>query len=164
MTEDKLAEYARENDTLKEILCNGFGWGFLDVEDLGDRLRGYLLMDDENHAGDLADKIEEIDGKPLEVNSWFWAVMELWFFAICDAVEKHVDDNFSEEEAKEIKAKLEKLKDDFSPFINCLDTHFNNCFDELDYFPGNDEPRDEYRERIIEKAVKLLQDRQEEAA
>ena len=114
--------------------------GSLDIERLEDWC---------NRAAKLGITIEEasdfIDGigfDKAEVNAWFYAFISLMF-------ERLIEDIIAMFDSKKIKRACEKLKDKFSPYINYLDSWFNNSFDEIDW--------DMDKDNIICQAVKLIE-------
>jgi len=97
------------------------------------------------------DEIENIGFDKIDTNVYFYVVIDKLFSHICNQIEETISEMFdmdSFEEEKEIQEKLEKLKDSFSPFTNCLDSFFNNIFDELDLSLD--------KEELIKNAIELL--------
>jgi len=110
-------------DSKVSLLCNMFGWGYLDVERLLD------ILEVANEMGIDSDELREYmsdcEMATTDVNSWIFVGMDRINSAIFDLIAE--DESFDEA----IRDKAAELRDDFSPFINFMDSHFNNVLDEF---------------------------------
>lgn len=111
------------------------GWGGGDV----DHLEGWLTTAEQWNisVSDVLNDIESLgENEKLNINSWFYSVLNSLFYVIMDEFEGWVNNL---EEKKDYLSKIEKLKDEFSPFINYLDSSFNNLLGEVDITDENKE-------------------------
>lgn len=70
------------------------------------------------------------------------------FYVVIDNCFKQILFHLRINETKEEAKKFNQLEENFNPFINALDSWFNNCFDDLDF--------DLNKEDIIKQARELI--------
>ena len=108
-------------------------YGSLDI----DHLNGYLetaekLGIDEQ---DIHFEIESLGYEHKQVmediNIYYYATISSIFYKYLRLVEEWLESDYPEAYEK-IKEWLENERDNFSPFINCLDSWYNNILDEID--------------------------------
>ena len=104
------------------------GWGYLDVRALRE-----FLDEAENfdiYISDVREDIINCGGDITDINDWIYSVKVLTFNAVMDELEAYVEENIEDNE--DLLNEIENLRDNFSPFINYLDSHFNNLLDDID--------------------------------
>lgn len=109
-------------------------WGNLDVGALEE-----FLDEAENfdiYTSDVREDIINCGGDIAEINDWIYSVKVLTFNAVMDELEAYVEENIEANE--DLLNEIENLRDNFSPFINCFDSHFNNLLDDIDLTDDKD--------------------------
>ena len=96
----------------------------------------------EINIDDVVEETRELFNK-VEFNELVYILMEHIFNAVMDEVEQYAE----ETEDKKLLQRVEDLRDNFSPFLNYIDSHFNNLLDEVDF----EQSRDEIIRDVIEK-------------
>jgi len=137
--ETKQINITKEEKDIFDLLLNISEIGYLDLKELSlwdNAIRKF------EYDFSYIDEIESIGFDKIDTNTYFYVVIDRLFNLICQELEENI--NLSREEKKS----LENLKDNFNPFINCLDSWFNNVFDELDLSLS--------KEEILNNAKKLL--------
>lgn len=112
-------------------LSNVMGWGSLDV----DALKKYILIANEFGIDieDVKEDMSSYEGDILDINNWFYSTISLTFYSIMEGLGEYVQDNIEDEDVVDfLLDKIEELKDNFSPFINYLDSWYNNILDNID--------------------------------
>lgn len=99
-----------------------FGWGYRDIEKLEELLEAAEKFN--IYPDEILEDIREIENDPTDINSWIYSTMSLLFYKIMDKVEKTTYD-------KNIIKKVEKIREEFSPYVNAMDSWFNNFLDEI---------------------------------
>jgi predicted ribosome quality control (RQC) complex YloA/Tae2 family protein len=99
-----------------------FGWGYRDIEKLEELLEAAEKFN--IYPDEILENIKEIENDPTDINSWIYSTMSLLFYKIMDEVEKEIYD-------KNIIKKVEKIREEFSPYVNAMDSWFNNFLDEI---------------------------------
>lgn len=99
-----------------------FGWGYRDIEKLEELLEAAEKFN--IYPDEILEDIREIENDPTDINSWIYSTMSLLFYKIMDKVEKATYD-------KNIIKKVEKIREEFSPYVNAMDSWFNNFLDEI---------------------------------
>lgn len=99
-----------------------FGWGYRDIEKLEELLEAAEKFN--IYPDEILEDIREIENDPTDINSWIYSTMSLLFYKIMDEVEKEIYD-------KNIIKKVEKIREEFSPYVNAMDSWFNNFLDEI---------------------------------
>lgn len=102
------------------------------------------LIETAEHWGveifEIREDIKSYDGDITDVNSWFHSTISLTFYKVLEGLEEFIEENIEDEEENSLAIeKLEELRDDFSPFINYLDSWFNNILDEIDLTEDHEE-------------------------
>ena len=80
---------------------------------------------DEEAIGNVLYDIESYDGNKRDINNWIYSAKSLTFYSILELIRNYTDEN-------DILSELVRLEEDFSPFVNYLDSHFNNIIDQVD--------------------------------
>ena len=106
-------------------LTDVLNWGGLDISALENRISeaekiGVTL-------DDIKDNVDEF-GNRTNINYWFDAVLSCIFQKTC---------NLLKEEFPEKEFIIKSWEDDYSPFINYLDSWHNNELDEIDFDENN---------------------------
>jgi len=127
---------------LKDVL----NWGSLDIEALNELIEKAELL--EIYPEDIREYIENNYMNVTDINSWFHGVMSLMFYKIVNTIRNILDED--DEEHRELLNKLQEWEDDFSPYINYLDSWFNNPLDEIDWKSV------ETSEDLINKVIEIL--------
>lgn len=96
----------------------------------------------EINIDDVIEKTRELFNK-VEFNELVYILMEHIFNAVMDEVEQYA----GETEDKKLLKQVKDLRDNFSPFLNYIDSWFNNLLDEVDL----EQSRDEIIRDVIEK-------------
>lgn len=112
-------------------LSNVMGWGSLDV----DALEKYILIANEFGIDieDVKEDMSNYEGNVLDINNWFYSTISLTFYSIMEGLGEYVQDNIEDEDVVDfLLDKIEELKDNFSPFINYLDSWYDNILDNID--------------------------------
>ncbi|SDG32110.1 hypothetical protein SAMN04244560_02145 [Thermoanaerobacter thermohydrosulfuricus] len=117
-----------------------FGWGYRDIEKLEELLEAAEKFN--IYPDEILEDIKEIENDPTDINSWIYSTMSLLFYKIMDEVEKEIYD-------KNIIKKVEKIREEFSPYVNAMDSWFNNFLDEIDLQKDKNE--------IIEEVIKAIE-------
>lgn len=122
-------------------LTDILGWGSLDVE----KLEEYLEIAQKFNIDiyDIREDIKGYGGDITDINSWFYSVINFIFNNVMDEVEKSTDD-------KTILEKVDELRNNFSPYINYMDSWFDNFLDNIDL--------NQDKENIIKDVIKYLQE------
>ena len=122
--------------TVKDIL----DWGELDVQVLENWLnvaeKFGITLDE------IKEELEHEEMDKTDINSWYYMTMYLITEAITDEIFEVVDGD------ERIMEKANKLTFNFEPYINCMDSHFNNILDEVDFTKD--------KEEIIEEVIREL--------
>jgi len=106
-------------------LTDVLDWGSLDINALEKRISeaekiGVTL-------DDIKDYVEDLENK-TDINTWIYATLNCIFQKTCDLLK---------EEFPEKESIIESWEDDYSPFINYLDSWQNNELDEIDFDSNN---------------------------
>jgi hypothetical protein len=120
-------------------LENLFGWGYLDIKKLDDLL--YTCSNWSIEVDDLEQLIGDFAGDTTNLNDWIYACIHKLFYTIFYEVEKYIKD-------KKLLQKIEHIKDNFDPYVNYMDSWFNNFLDEINL---DDDP-----EEVIKEIIKYL--------
>ena len=82
---------------------------------------------------DIKSSIEDMGYQlsDIDINTYIFAAMDSLFHAVMQNVEEKAKDELKPENFERFEEFLNDLKDNYSPFINCIDSWFNNCFDEM---------------------------------
>ena len=125
---------------IKINLMNVLDWGSGDIT----ALERYLTIADLWGISiyDIADTIEFTNGDKTKINDWFYTVIELIFSTVMKEVQ---------EVHPELETKIEKLNDNFLPFINYLDSWFNNFLDDVELYDEKEKVIAEIAERLVEE-------------
>lgn len=110
------------------------GWGYLDVGALRE-----FLDEAENfdiYISDVREDIINCGGDITDINDWIYSVKVLTFNAVMDELEAYVEENIDDNE--DLLNEIENLRDNFSPFINYFNSHFNNLLDDIDLTDDKD--------------------------
>lgn len=83
--------------------------------------------------GDIKDDIEGMGYElgNIDINTYIFSAMDKLFFRVMQNVEEKAEEELKPENFERFNEFLQELKDNYSPFINCIDSWFNNCFDEM---------------------------------
>ena len=116
--------------TLTDIL----DWGQLDIESLE------VHIDIAKHWGievyNIRDNIKDMGGDLTNINAWFYSVIDFTFYEVMKEFESYIKERFNndsfQDEYINIVEKIGNTKDNFSPFINYLDSWYSNLFDSMD--------------------------------
>ena len=114
-------------DIKDNILC----WGYLDEKALDKYLSICYELD--LTIANLEDRITDMEGDRLDINMWFYSCIDAIFYTYSDKLLDELDAFKYPNVYDKVQEYLEDLKDNFSPFINCLDSWFHNIFDELTF-------------------------------
>ena len=146
--ENKHKEYATF------LLAQMFGWGYSDVEHL---LEAFQALDNMGISyGDISEEIEATEGKISEINTWIYFTYDRINNDIFAKVMEKLSDALEEGENESIHELAQEKINNFSPFINCLDSHFNNLLDNHYFCEMSCE--DEFLDKIIEELKKEIND------
>lgn len=115
------------------------GWGSLDMDKL-DYYLGIATMFDVD-IEEIRRFIKDIEGDMTDINTWLFATVNCAFYAIMNAVRDEIEGD------EELEEKIQELIDNFDPFINYMDTWFNNILDDVNF----DNSKTEVIQEIIEK-------------
>ena len=124
--------------------------GIADVEYLVDYLNNAERLGIE--LEDIVNDAEEI-GK-LDANALIYVTFDQIFFRtvdyLLDSLGEYID---SEDLEEKVMDYLEEMKDNFSPFINFLDSHFDNLLDQIDWdsVSGIDEAANELLQLVLDE-------------
>ena len=128
---EDLQEKVLESEQLS-FLLNVLGWGWGDFEELIRRINKWDAFYQKNGLGnigpdDLAEAVEDSYGKEglADINSLFMVLFDRVFFEVLAELRARFDEDDDLLEA------LDALEGDYAPFINYLDSWFNNIFDEI---------------------------------
>jgi hypothetical protein len=140
MEEEKKINVSEESYKVFELAFDILGVGYLDLKHLIYYNEAIKKFDKDF---DYKEELNNIgnDDKVTDANNLYYVVIDRLFYSIIGELENL-------KLTKKQKNKINVLKDNFSPFINCLDSWFNNIFDELDLSKEKDD--------IIQDAIKLL--------
>lgn len=126
-----------------------FDWGSLDVEKLEEFInaaRKFGIDIDE-----IRDNIASFEGDITDINAWLYSVVSLLFYRITDELSDYVENLDLKPYIKDLISNyIEDLRDNFCPYINCLDTWFNNILDEIDLTQSKSQILKDLFERICE--------------
>ena len=116
--------------TNEEMLLTAvFDCGLADLDRLYRLIEDYLSLD-----GNVEDVIEnardEIGG--ITFGSVAYSAMELTMNKILSLMEESVEEYVEEDKKDKYLEKIEELRDDFNPWINFLDTEYNNFLDDIE--------------------------------
>jgi uncharacterized coiled-coil DUF342 family protein len=127
-------------------LTDVLGWGSLDIEKLEEYLK--IAKKFGVTIDDIREEIQETfrysageEGDIADINNWFYVAIHEIFYAIMDEVRNVTED-------EEILKKIEELENNFNPYINYMDSWFNNLLDEIDFTKD--------KEEIIEEVIREL--------
>lgn len=111
----------------EEVFDAVLEWGSSDVEALNNWLD--LAEAWQLDLYDVVQFIEDLGLNKYDINEWFYAVLSL----IHDEVLNYVDDRLSkdDEDYEMLMSKIRQLGDKFDPYINYLDSSFNDLLDEV---------------------------------
>lgn len=138
-----------------DVLCDGFGWGSLDLEYLSKLIQIYSALYEENRGvGDFLEPMASEMRDGTNCNAWLDLVLETIFGRVCDLLEEKVEI----QKNPKLRKKLEDLRNNYSPDINSIASSYDNLLDQVDWDIRPDESRSEFRERVIEEALALLRD------
>jgi len=109
---------------MKLNLYDVLDWAYLDVE----KLEWYLEIASRLGISidDVKEEIEEFNGDTSNINNWFYAVIELIFWNVTNKLFEQTDD-------ENLKYEIETMQDNFSPYINYMDSWFDNDLDNIDW-------------------------------
>lgn len=122
-------------------LTDVLGWGYLDVKALEDYIEVAKKFD--IYPEDIKEDIKGYDGDVTDINAWFYSSITLIFYEIRDELKKSTDDG-------ELLEKIEEMEDNFNPFINYMDSWFNNFLDDIDF--------NQDKEKILKDVIKKLRE------
>jgi len=114
-----------------------FSCGYRDVE----KLNEYLTICDifRIYIDDVAGSVERI-GNTTDVNTWIYSAIDMSFWEILRQLEEYIEDEVFLKNNPGIANKLDDildyiddLRDNFTPFVNYLDSHYNNILDYINY-------------------------------
>lgn len=112
-------------DASIKTLAEMFDWGWSDVEHLMEMFNALDNMD--ISYGEIRESIEETESKLIDINSWIYFGYDRINREIFDAVIERL--NNTEEVDEDLLRLAQDKIENFEPFINCLDSHFNNLLD-----------------------------------
>lgn len=82
---------------------------------------------------DIKSSIEDMGYQltDIDINTYIFAAMDSLFHTVLSQVEEKAEQDLKPENLERFNDFLTDLRDNYSPFINCIDSWFNNCFDEM---------------------------------
>jgi len=107
-------------------------WGYMDIESLSNYIDTAKELDID--IEDIKEDIRGFDGDILEINNWFYSTISQIFHTHISNFEEWVQAEYPLIYKNKIDDILIDLEDNFSPFINCLDSWYSNVYDELEDF------------------------------
>jgi hypothetical protein len=122
-------------------LTDVLGWGYADIEALEEYIEIAKKFD--IFPDDIIEDIKSYEGDVTDISTWFYSSITLIFYEIIDELEKSTDDS-------DLLEKIQKLRDNFDPYINYMDSWFNNCLDDIDF--------NQDREKILEDVIEKLRE------
>ena len=149
------------NEKKKLSIVDLMGWGFLDVEELERRVE--VAENFGVEIDEIKEGIEEFSNDNtafLDINNWIYSTMTLTFNEVMRGLEQYIEEtpkNMEDliiEEREEIKNKIEELKDNFSPFINCIDSWYDNLLDNIDLTRHTEEVYNDIIDHFIKEIKK----------
>ena len=72
------------------------------------------------------------NGTDIDVNTVIYSSINIIFNTIMDYVEESLDEYTKTH--KKLSEKVDRIRQNFEPYVNCADSHFNNYLDEIDFF------------------------------
>ena len=117
-------------------------WGYFDIKELNTRMEQASTWDICNT--DIIDYIEGINGDKTDINTWIYSTINLTFYKVIEALREHIVDTMDAEDERlqDIEYYIDKLEDEFSPYINYMDSWYSNILDNIDL--------DNKRDRILD--------------
>lgn len=114
-----------------DMMCDLLSCGYLDAEAFME-----YLNTAENYHIDMEQLNDDIDSmgyekSQIDINTYFYSAISCIFYTVLNNVQEYADDNLKLDNLQRISDYIEGLKDNFSPFINCLDSWYNNIFDNM---------------------------------
>lgn len=130
----------KEEDILYKLL----NWGSSDVPKLLKYLNACekLRID----MDQLHDAIDGLEMNKIDMNTWFYAAIDTLFHNIVSHLQS--DYELTDDEISYIH----RMEDNFGPYINYLDSWFDNIFDEIDF--ESDTPIYDQAYDLVAKASK----------
>ncbi len=89
-----------------------------------------LGIDFEDIKEHINEFVEELSSKPSDVNTWIYCVHYMIFYKVIDEANSITND-FPYTIESIIRGILDGMSDDFSPYINYLDSSFGNLLDDV---------------------------------
>jgi len=121
-----------------ELLKCLFGWYPLDIKKLTEL---FELAQKLNVVDEIMNYVEEASFDKADINSYIYAIIDLIFERLCDEIQDEVDEEI-----------IERARDDFSPYINYMDSWSN--YDSIDGYDSEksiEKLIEEFKKEIIEK-------------
>ena len=117
-------------------------WGYFDIKELNTRMEQASTWDIYNT--DIIDYIEGINGDKTNINTWIYSTINLTFYKVIEALREHIVDAIDgeDEQLQDIEYYIDNLEDEFSPYINYMDSWYSNILDNIDL--------DNKRDRILD--------------
>jgi len=139
------------SDELEHVtVANILGWGSLDIKWLEKK---FALAQHFGIGPDMVKEALDENGSDLtDIQAWIGQLLDDIFNQVTDRFEEYIIDTYSEEEQEPILLKLEKFKENFSPYINYMDSWFNNLMDEVDFEKNENEIFEDIKKRLEEQA------------
>ena len=113
----------------EELLTTILDCGIQDIDKLLN-----LITDYENLGGDIEDVNDYIKypGVTISFGTITFAVMNLMMNQITDYMEKSVEEYVKQSKKEKYIDKIEEIRENFDPYINYMDSWYNNHLDEID--------------------------------
>lgn len=131
-----------QRDYAEIILTDLFGWGYRDVETLQELLEFADRLGIASTFDSPAEFIKDSGLDPMDINSWIYAVMNEIMLDLSDDIRDEYGDDVADRMME------------FNPYINYMDSWFNNCLDRL--WKSEWHGDIDFDEELHEKAIKCL--------
>ena len=135
----------KNNLSLTDVL----GWAYLDIQELEKNMEiceGFGI-----YADDIKDDIQGYNGDATDINNWIYSAISLSFYHVINETRGHIEANDDYNDiADDLLYLIDELENNFSPFINYMDSWYNNILDEIDLTQAID--------LVIDEIIYILKD------